>query len=45
MSIKDLACHYVVGFYGELIFSPLPPRMLMLLAQLDAQDQPRRKSI
>ena len=35
---QELARDYVVGFYGELIYSPLPARILALLAKLNSQD-------
>ena len=39
MSILELGCNYVLGFCGGLTHSPVPPRILLLLAKLDAQDR------
>jgi hypothetical protein len=40
MSMRELGCNYVLGvFRGGLFYSPVPPRFLVLLAILDAQDE------
>jgi hypothetical protein len=47
MSMMELGCNYVLGvFCGGLFYSPVPPRILVLLAKLDAQDQhaPRERT-